>query len=123
MSRNRTAIIIAAIMLSLFMASMEATVIATAMPTIVGQLGGLSIYSWVFSMYMLTSTTTVPLYGKLSDVYGRRPVYTVAMGLFLVGSVLCGLSQTMMQLVIFRAIQAGRTVASVPPQAMTSSLK
>ena len=116
MSRNRTAIIIAAIMLSLFMASMEATVIATAMPTIVGQLGGLSIYSWVFSMYMLTSTTTVPLYGKLSDVYGRRPVYTVAMGLFLVGSVLCGLSQTMMQLVIFRAIQ-GIGAGGVMPMA------
>ena len=63
MSRNRTAIIIAAIMLSLFMASMEATVIATAMPTIVGQLGGLSIYSWVFSMYMLSSSTRVRLYG------------------------------------------------------------
>ena len=75
MSRNRTAIIIAAIMLSLFMASMEATVIATAMPTIVGQLGGLSIYSWVFSMYMLTSTTTVPLYGKLSDVYGATSLH------------------------------------------------
>ena len=65
MSRNRTIIIVAAIMLSLFMASMEATVVATALPTIVGQMGGLSIYSWVFSLYMLTSTTTVPLYGKL----------------------------------------------------------
>jgi MFS family permease len=59
------------IMLSLFLASMEGTVVATAMPSIVAQLGGLSIYSWVFAIYMLTSTTSVPIYGKLSDLYGR----------------------------------------------------
>ena len=98
-------VIVAGIMLSLFMASMEGTVIATAMPTIVAQLGGLSIYSWAFSAYMLTSTTTVPVYGKLSDIYGRRIVYTVSMIIFLIGSVLCGLSQSMEQLVIFRALQ------------------
>jgi MFS family permease len=72
MSRNRIILITAGIMLSLFLASMEATVVATAMPTIVGQLGGLEHYSWVFSAYMLATTTTVPLYGKLSDIYGRR---------------------------------------------------
>lgn len=105
MSRQRTMVIVAGIMLSLFMASMEATVIATAMPTIVAQLGGLSIYSWAFSAYMLTSTTTVPIYGKLSDIYGRRGVYAVAMGLFLVGSVLCGMAQSMEQLIIFRGLQ------------------
>lgn len=104
MSR-RTLVIVAGIMLSLFMASMEATVIATAMPTIVAQLGGLEIYSWAFSAYMLTSTTTVPVYGKLSDIYGRRVVYAVAMTLFLVGSVLCGFSQSMEQLIFFRALQ------------------
>ena len=87
MSRQRTVITTVGIMLSLFMASMEGTVIATAMPTIVSQLGGLAIYSWVFSIYMLTSTTTVPIYGKLSDIFGRRPVFAVAMGLFLIGSV------------------------------------
>jgi EmrB/QacA subfamily drug resistance transporter len=92
-------------MLSLFMASMESTVIATAMPTIVAQLGGLSIYSWAFSAYMLTSTCTVPVYGKLSDIYGRRNVYAVAMVLFLLGSVLCGQARTMEQLVIFRGVQ------------------
>ena len=85
MSR-RTLVITIGVMLSLFMASMESTVVATAMPTIVSQLGGLSSYSWVFSVYMLASTTTVPVYGKLSDVYGRRPVYAVAMLLFLAGS-------------------------------------
>jgi MFS family permease len=75
------------------------------MPTIVSQLGGLSSYSWVFSVYMLASTTTVPVYGKLSDVYGRKPVYAVAMPLFLVGSLLCGFSQSMGQLIGARAVQ------------------
>jgi len=93
------------VMLSLFMASMESTVVATAMPTIVSQLGGLSSYSWVFSVYMLASTTTVPVYGKLSDVYGRKPVYAVAMLLFLIGSLLCGFSQSMGQLIAARAVQ------------------
>ncbi|MEZ4730453.1 MAG: MDR family MFS transporter [Caldilineaceae bacterium] len=105
MSRQRTIIVTAGVMLSLFMASMEGTVIATAMPTIVSQLGGLAIYSWVFSIYMLTSTTTVPVYGKLSDIFGRRPIFAVAMALFLVGSVLCGTAQTMGQLIAYRAIQ------------------
>src|SRR5512138_764123 len=77
-------------MLSLFLASMEGTVVATAMPTIVAQMGGLSIYSWVFSIFMLASTTTVPIYGKLSDVYGRKRVYLVSMALLLVGSILWG---------------------------------
>jgi EmrB/QacA subfamily drug resistance transporter len=116
MSSSRITIVITSILLSLFMASMEATVVATAMPTIVGQLGGLSIYSWVFALYMLTSTTTVPIYGKLSDLYGRRPIYAIAMVLFLFGSVLCGLAQTMEQLIVFRAIQ-GLGAGGVMPMA------
>lgn len=104
MSR-RTMVVVAGIMLSLFMASMEATVIATAMPTIVAQLGGLEIYSWAFSAYMLTSTCTVPVYGKLSDIYGRRIIYAIAMTLFLIGSVLCGFAQSMEQLIFFRGLQ------------------
>lgn len=105
MGRTRVAVITAGVMLSLFMASMEATVVATAMPTIVSQLGGLEIYSWAFSAYMLASTTTVPIYGKLSDLYGRRRVYAVAMTLFLIGSLLCGRAGSMTQLVVFRAVQ------------------
>jgi len=92
-------------MLSLFLASMESTVVATAMPTIVGQLGGLEHYSWVFSAYMLASTTTVPLYGKLSDIYGRRKLYVFAMALFLTGCVLCGLANSMTGLIFARAMQ------------------
>ena len=105
MSRNRIILVTAGIMLSLFLASMESTVVATAMPTIVGQLGGLEHFSWVFSAFMLASTTTVPLYGKLSDIYGRRKLYVFAMALFLTGSVLCGLANTMTQLIFARALQ------------------
>jgi EmrB/QacA subfamily drug resistance transporter len=92
-------------MLSLFVAAVESTVVATAMPTIVSQLGGLAVYSWVFTAYMLASTTTMPIYGKLSDIFGRRPVFLVAMALFLTGSVLCAQSQSMGQLIAFRALQ------------------
>ena len=93
------------IFIGLFMASMEVTVVATAMPTIVGQLGGLAIFSWVFSAYLLASTPTVPIFGKLTDLYGRKPVYLSVVGLFLLGSVLSGMAQSMLQLVVFRAVQ------------------
>ena len=105
MSRNRIILVTAGIMLSLFLASMESTVVATAMPTIVGQLGGLEHYSWVFSAYMLASTTAVPLYGKLSDLYGRRRLYVIAMALFLAGSLMSGFAQSMTQLIVARALQ------------------
>ena len=105
MSRNRVILVTAGIMLSLFLASMESTVVATAMPTIVGQLGGLEHYSWVFSAFMLASTTAVPLYGKLSDIYGRRKLYASAMTLFLIGSVWCGLATSMTSLIFARALQ------------------
>ena len=105
MSRNRIILVTIGIMFSLFLASMESTVVATAMPTIVGQLGGLEHYSWVFSAFMLASTTTVPLYGKLSDLYGRRNIYLAAMALFLVGSIFCGQAQSMTQLIFARSLQ------------------
>jgi EmrB/QacA subfamily drug resistance transporter len=105
MTPRRVAVVTGAIMLSLFLASMESTVVATGMPTIVSQLGGLEYYSWVFSAYMLASTTTVPVYGKLSDLYGRKPIYAAAMIIFLIGSLLCGFSQSMVQLVASRAVQ------------------
>src|SRR3989304_3377085 len=105
MSRKRIILVTAGIMLSLFLASLESTVDATAMPTIVGQLGGLEHYSWVFSAYMLASTTVVPLYGKLSDLYGRRRLYVIAMALFLTGSVFSGRANSMTQLIFARALQ------------------
>ncbi|HNN14696.1 MAG TPA: MDR family MFS transporter [Anaerolineales bacterium] len=116
MSRNRIILVTIGIMLSLFLASMESTVVATAMPTIVGQLGGLEHYSWVFSAFMLTSTTTVPLYGKLSDLYGRRNIYLAAMLIFLIGSILSGMSHSMTQLIFARALQ-GLGAGGVSPMA------
>ncbi len=118
MSERRLKVITLGILLSLFLASMEGTVVATAMPTIVGQLGGLSIYSWVFAIYLLASTTTVPIYGKLSDLYGRKRVFSAAMLLFLGGSILCGTAQTMEQLIFFRAVQ-GLGAGGVLPLAFT----
>ncbi|MCB0155586.1 MAG: MFS transporter, partial [Anaerolineae bacterium] len=118
MSRNRIIIVTIGIMSGLFMASMEVTVVATAMPTIVSELGGLAIYSWVFTAYMLASTTTVPIYGKLADVYGRRPIYLAAMGLFLSGSLLSGWAQSMPQLIAFRTLQ-GLGAGGLIPLALT----
>jgi EmrB/QacA subfamily drug resistance transporter len=103
-SRKRT-VITAGILLGLFLGALESTVVSTAMPTVVSSLGGLEIYSWVFSAYLLTSTVTVPLWGRLSDLHGRKPFYVLCVGLFFLGSLLCGLSQSMTQLVAFRAIQ------------------
>ena len=118
MSRKQLNSIILGHHASLFLASMEGTVVATAMPSIVGELGGLAIYSWVFSIFMLTSTTTVPIYGKLSDLYGRKYVYTASMAIFLIGSLLCAQAQTMEQLIFFRGIQ-GLGAGGVLPLAFT----
>ena len=118
MSQKQINIITAGVILSLFLASMEGTVIATAMPSIVAQLGGLSIYSWVFAIYMLASTTTVPIYGKVSDIFGRKKVFTFSMILFLFGSVLCGFANSMETLIVFRAIQ-GLGAGGVLPMALT----
>ncbi|AKU93279.1 MDR family MFS transporter [Vulgatibacter incomptus] len=96
---------LAALLLSLFMAALEMTVVSTAMPTVVGDLGGIQLYSWVFTAYLLTSTVTVPIFGKLADLYGRKPVLLIGSAVFLLGSGLSGLAQTMLQLVLFRAFQ------------------
>src|SRR5689334_8469637 len=92
-------------MLSVFLAAMESTVVATAMPRVVESLGGVQIYAWVFSGFLLTSTVTMPLWGRLSDLFGRRPVYLMGLGVFLLGSALSGLAQDMTQLIAFRMLQ------------------
>lgn len=110
----------AAILLGMFLAALEATAVAAAVPTAVGQMGGVARYSWVFSAYLLSSTTTVPLYGKLADLYGRRRIYHVAVALFLIGSALSGASQSLEQLILFRFIQ-GVGAGGVMPVAITVS--
>src|SRR3977135_2446104 len=75
------------------------------MPTVIGQIGGINLYAWVFSAYLLTSTVTVPIYGKLADLFGRKPAFLASIALSLVGSLLCGQSQSMEQLVAFRLVQ------------------
>ena len=92
-------------MVALLLAALDQTIVATALPHIVGDLGGLSNYSWVITAYVLAMAVTVPLYGKLGDIYGRRRLYIVAISIFLFGSVLCGLAQSMTQLVAARGIQ------------------
>ena len=106
------------ILVGMFLAALEATVVGTAMPTIVSSLGGLEVYSWVFSAYLLTSTVTVPAWGKLSDIHGRRPFYLLAIALFVVGSMLCGQARSMTALIVFRAIQ-GLGAGGLLPLAMT----
>src|SRR5919197_6708012 len=102
---GRILAIYAGLMVALFLAALDQTIVATALPRVVSDLGGLSQYSWVFTAYMLSSTVTVPLYGKLGDVYGRKPLFLFAIVLFLAGSALCGVAQNMTQLVIFRGVQ------------------
>jgi EmrB/QacA subfamily drug resistance transporter len=110
--------IVGGLMLGMLLSSLDQTIVSTAMPTVIRDLNGLNLYSWVFSIYMLTSTTGVPIFGKLADLYGRRLIYLVGMGLFVVGSALCGLSQNMTELIVFRAIQ-GIGAGALMPVTMT----
>jgi EmrB/QacA subfamily drug resistance transporter len=102
--RTRTQIVVA-VMLGLFLAALDQTVVGTALPRIVTELHGNEIYTWAFTAYLLTATVSGPIYGKLSDLFGRRPVLLFAVGVFLLGSLLSGLSREMWQLVGFRALQ------------------
>jgi EmrB/QacA subfamily drug resistance transporter len=97
--------ILGAVLLGLFLVALDQTIVGTALPKIVTDLGGNDLYTWVVTIYLLTSTITVPFYGKLSDLYGRRPMLMIGITLFLAGSVLSGLSQEMWQLILFRGIQ------------------
>src|SRR5918995_6735469 len=97
MSSRRRLWVTLGVITGMFLAALEATVVGTAMPTVIASLGGLSHYSWVFSAYLITSTVTVPVWGKLSDLYGRRLIYQVGIAIFLTGSVLSGISDSMTQ--------------------------
>jgi EmrB/QacA subfamily drug resistance transporter len=115
---TRRPFVLVAVMLAMFMAAIEATIVATAMPSIVAELGGFSLYSWVFSVYLLMQVITIPVYGKLADLFGRIPIFTIGVVIFLTGSILCGFAQTMTMLIIFRVIQ-GIGAGAVQPIAST----
>lgn len=100
-----TGLIVAALLLVMLLSALDQTIVSTALPTIVGELGGLDQLSWVVTAYLLSSTVVLPLYGKLGDLYGRKIVLQAAIGLFLAGSALCGVAQDMTQLIVLRALQ------------------
>lgn len=116
--RTNRVLIVATIMVATFMVAIEATIVATAMPRIVGQLGGFSYYSWVFSAFLLAQSTTTVIYGKLSDIFGRKPVLIGGILIFLVGSLLCGFAWSMMSLVLFRLLQ-GIGAGAIQPVTIT----
>jgi EmrB/QacA subfamily drug resistance transporter len=117
-SRRRKTLVVLATLIGTFLAALDATVVGTAMPTIIGELGGLSLYPWAFASYLLAATATGPVFGKLSDTYGRKPVYLAGIFLFLLGSVLAGTSQSMAALILFRTLQ-GLGAGAVQPVAIT----
>src|SRR5947209_12033606 len=102
---RRKLAILGAILLTMFLASLDQTVVGTALPRIITELNGANLYAWVVTAYLLTSTVTVPIYGKFSDVFGRKAMLIIGVCLFLLGSWLSGASQNMNELVLFRAIQ------------------
>ena len=105
LSHRERLVIISGLMTGLLLAALDQTIVSTALPTIVGEFGGIDHLSWVVTAYLLASTASMPLYGKISDLYGRKKVYQSAIVIFLVASALCGLSQTLTQLIAFRALQ------------------
>ena len=113
---ERRWVALAAVMVSMFFSALDQTIISTAMPTIIGELKGLDLYAWVFTAYMMTSAVVVPIYGKLSDIYGRRPFYVFGLGVFIVGSALAGASRTIGWLIFARGLQGlgGGAMLSMP---------
>jgi EmrB/QacA subfamily drug resistance transporter len=105
LSRRQKFEILGAVLLALFLGALDQTVVSTAMPKILTDLDGSALYTWVITIYLLTSTITVPFYGKLSDLFGRKPLLMIGIGTFLLGSALSGLSQNMEQLILFRGLQ------------------
>jgi EmrB/QacA subfamily drug resistance transporter len=116
--RTRRGWVLIAALMAVFMAAVESTIIATAMPTIVGLLGGLDLLSWVFAAYLLAQAVTIPIYGRLADLYGRKRVLLVGSAIFLIGSGLCGFAQGMLALVLYRGLQ-GLGAGAIMPVATT----
>ncbi len=105
LSKNRKILVMAGLMAGLLLAAIDGTIVATAMPKIIGSLDGFNYYAWPMTAFLLTLTISMPLFGKLADSYGFKPTYIFGVVIFLVGSVLCGLSQNMIELILFRGLQ------------------
>ena len=133
LSQQRTLIIIGALLLGMLLAALDQTIVATALPTIAGDLHGLSHLSWVVTAYLLASTVSTPLWGKLGDLYGRKVFFEASIVIFLIGSALCGLAHSILVLIVFRAVQgigggglltgAQTIVADVVPPSEVSSTR
>ncbi|MGH3423662.1 MAG: MFS transporter, partial [Nocardioidaceae bacterium] len=116
--RSERGPVLAAVMLATALVAIDATILATSVPSIVADLGGFAQFPWLFSIYLLAQAVSVPIYGKFTDLVGRKPVMLVGIALFLVGSVLCGLAWSMPALIGFRAVQ-GLGAGAVLPASMT----
>src|ERR1700749_4903599 len=103
--RRGRSLVLAACLMATFVTATESTIVATAMPTIVGDLGGFDLFSWVFTMFRLAQAVSIPIYGRLADMFGRKKVFFIGIGLFLTGSILCGFAWAMVRFICFRAIQ------------------
>ena len=118
MDPRRRNMVLGSLLVAMFLAAMEGTIVATAMPTIIGDLGGFALFTWVFSLFLLAQVATIPIYGRLSDVIGRKRVFAIGVLIFLAGSLLCGASHTMVFLIIARVVQ-GVGAGAVLPVAST----
>lgn len=112
--RTRRPLVLTALVLAMFLAAIEGTIVATAMPSIAARLGGFGLYGWVFSSYLLMQAVATPVFGKLADVFGRKPVFVAGVLTFLVGSVLCGTASSMVGLIAFRFLQGTGAGAVLP---------
>src|SRR3954451_4455114 len=104
-NRRRRPLVLASVMAAMFMIAIEATIVSTAMPQIAGRLGDLHLYAWVVSVLLLSHTASAVVFGKLADLYGRRPVLLAGIAVFLAGSLLCGAAWSMLSLIAFRLVQ------------------
>ncbi len=118
LSPRRRRLTLVAVTAGMFLASLDGTVVATAMPTVIGDLHGLDHYAWVFTAYLLAEIATIPLWGRFADMYGRKKIFLTGMVIFMVGSMLCGAAGSMLQLVLFRGLQ-GVGAGCVLPVAQT----
>ena len=114
LSHRRIILTTIAVISGMFLAALDGTVVATAMPTVIGDLHGIDHYAWVFTAYLLAEITSIPLWGRLADMFGRKRIFLIGMTLFLLGSVLCGLSTSMIELVLFRAMQGAGAGCLLP---------